>query len=384
MARIDIAFADGDCNILSLDFNTMLEPGSVIVPTRLATTQADYIEFTPRIYSYNLMLVKRETMLKRMIHPSPGPAPDMQMLQLGGSDRSFPKYAYIKAAGTRTDGVLVKGVRPAGNVVIANDVPLETGGYVAIYPDFYGSGAVFPLRSQMRLPGHVWANVPLRLHLQGANITLGYQMAGQPLPAGTSFRQTLLVMRGKFGDDNGRCFQQVRRLYGLDGPPAYRVKASWGAVRGTRFTLDLGAKDGAAVASISQAPLPDDLPVRVNGLQGRWSAVCADLPVAGGPISDPGSLKWRPVGVYKGVGYLAININKGPRRLFMGHPLVCNQPKLFLNLISWGKAGLRVEVHNPTKKPLKTTVRISPELGQKSLPLAVPAESSRILFVPWR
>ncbi len=384
VARIDIAFASGDCNMLSLDFNTMLEPGSVIVPTRLATTHADYIEFTPRIYSYNLMLVRRETTLKRLVHPSPGPAPDMQMLQLGGSDRSFPKYAYIKAAGAGTDGVLVQGVRPPGNAVIANDVPLETGGYVAIYPDFYGSGAVFPLRSQMRLPGQAWANTPLRLHLQGANITLGYQMAGQTLPAGTSFRQTLLVMRGKFGDDNGRCFQQVRRLYGLDGPPAYRVKASWGAVRGTQFTLDLGAKDGAAVASISQAPLPNDLPVCVHGLEDRWSAVRATLPSGHVPVDHPGLLKWRPVGVYKGVGYVAVNINKGSRRLFIGHPLVCNQPALFLNLTGWNRAGLRVEIHNPTAKPIHTVLEISPVLGSDSLPLVVPAESSVTKLIPWR
>ncbi len=380
IARLDIAFASGDCNILNLDYNDHFAPYPLPGPTRLAVTHAQFVEFTPRIYSDNLMLVRRTTILKRALNPSPTPMPDLQMFNLGGSDTSFPKYAYLDAGGR-----LVKGVRPPGNAVIANDVAIPSGGYVAVYPDFYGSGGVFVLRSEMCLPGHRWRNQPLRLHLQGASITLGYQMPGKALPAGTQFRQDLLVMRAKFGDDHGRCFQQVRKDYGLEGPPAYRVKSRIGTVKDTRYTLDLQARHGAAVVTISRAPLPNDLPIRIYGLQNRWSAVRANLP-KGVALwkADPGVLRWRPMGICQGVGYLDIDINQHARRLFIGHPLLCGQPELFLNLVSWSKLGLTAEVHNPSAKAVNTWVRINPALGSGRRRLLVPAESSLTALIPWR
>ena len=83
------------------------------------------------------------------------------------------------------------------------------------------------------------------------------------------------------------------------------------------------------------------------------------------------------------VGYLDANINQHARRLFIGHPLICGQPQLFLNLVSWSKIGLTATVHNPSAKPVKTQVRINPALGSGQRLLSIPAESSVTAPIPW-
>ena len=382
IARLDMVFGSGDCVILDSEFASHFLPGQQIRPTALADTHARLFSFTQRIYSHNLLLLERETMLKKTIHSSGNPVDNLEMLQLGGPGESFANYAYVDR-----DGKLIGGKRPDPTRVVVTNAELRAGGYAAIYPDFYGSGCVFPLSSEIKSAAGQSHVEPIHLRLRGAHMTLGYSLNGSELAAGTRLRQTFLIMRARFGDSSSACFEDVRRVFGLDGPPAYTVHAHTGSVKQSRYTLDLEADGGAAVVEIGPAALPSDLPIRVSGLYDRCSAVCLSLPefaAHGHVASNPGSLSWRLIGTFNGTGYATADIGGHAVRFFLGHPMLCDAPELTLNLLEWSVAGLRVEIHNPSTRDVAAQVRVHPLLGAGGCLVRVPPESSTETLLPWQ
>ena len=43
--------------------------------------------------------------------------------------------------------------------------------------------------------------------------------------------------------------------------------------------------------------------------------------------------------------------------LFIGHPVIADNPDVFIQVTQTGETNWSVEVHNPTDKPIETTVR---------------------------
>ena len=380
VSRLDLPFGCGDCVIMDGDYSSHHVAGQGLVATSQADTHARLISFTQRIYSHNLLLLERETVLKQALRPQGTPVEDCEMLRLGGPEESFANYAYVAA-----DGKLVSGPRPPRGGVAVEDAALPLGGYAAIYPDFYGSACVFPLRSEIAEPGGQLRSEPIHLRLRGARISLGYSLNGQELPAGTRLRQSFLIMRARFGESGSQCFEEVRRSYGLEGPPAYSVAVSTGKLIGSRYTLDLAADEGAAEVDLGAAALATDIPIRVAGLHDQWSAVCLTLPEkkSGSTAASPGALPRRMIGTLDGTAYVTADTTAGPRRLFLGHPVLCDAAGLTLNLLAWDAAGLRVEIHNPSAREIAARLRVHPLLGGGASSVRVPAESSIDVRLPW-
>lgn len=381
IAPRELAFGSGDCVMLDNDFSWTFGPNGTVVRTRLADSRVRFVSYTQRIYSHNLLLVERDTVLKQRVESRGAPAPDFGILSISGPNESFSQYAYIRADNVRIAG---KRADPAG--VVADGVPVRTGGYVALYPDFYGSAGVFPLRSDIRFPGGQWQAQDLCLRIQGATATVGCRLPSGGFPEGTRLRQTFVVMRARFGDAGAACFDDVRRLFGMDGPMACRANVERGVLGRTRYLLDLTARDGAAVARLDKAPLPSDLPVRVAGLQDNWSAVCVDLPGVGRERTSvvPWLCNWRPAGMLHGTAYLTLDVNDGPRRIFVGHPALCDRPDITLNLLRWDRSGITLEAHNPGQIAVSIQLRVHPVFGTGRHAAHVPAESSVIVHLPWR
>lgn len=77
--------------------------------------------------------------------------------------------------------------------------------------------------------------------------------------------------------------------------------------------------------------------------------------------------------------YTTLRLDKGAVEAFIGNPLACDSPDLWVTLIEADGKHLLAELHNPTEKPIKTRIRkntgfdLGPPLDRK---LTVPAGQS--------
>lgn len=332
VAQRDMVFACGDCNILDNLYETTLWPakGGFPAPTDGATSRARFIAFTPRPYSPNLLLVEQEITFRRAVTLAQRDGPEVLGLALNFQTNSFPFYCF---AGRAKE----KGER-GGKTQLVGEIP--PGGYAAVFPDFWGSGAIFPL------------DRPVQALLNDGNLELGWDRPAATVPAGTKLRQRWLVVRGKFGESDEAEFDRIRQAYGLAGPPPYRVAMQQGAVADTRFALTLQAQNRTAIGEITLAPLPNDLPVVVRGLCDHWDAGWLDR--------TTGAL--RRVGVFGDATYTTVPIDHQPAHFAVGNLLTCDHPEVFLSLFHRGQRWT-VEIHNPRPQPVRLTVRTAPWLA---------------------
>jgi len=328
VARREIAFGCGDCNILDNYYETKLLPGSFIAPTELAISRARMISFTPVPYSYNIMLIEQEIQFLRDVTFPAREGPEVVALTISGPIESFENYSFINANGEKVTG-------KRDREVIVAEGTLPVGGYVALFPDFYGSFAIYSL------------DKPYTYRLEGATVTMGFELAGKKMKAGERLTARYLVVRGKFGEEDDAGFDAIRRDYGLSGKPAYTVSLSKGKVLDSRYMLQLQAEKFVLKGSVTRAQLPNPLPVTIAGLNEHWDAGLIELTTK----------TLRRVGVFEGKGYLTLDVAAKPQRFVAGNLVVCDQADVWLNLIET-EEGWAIDAHNPTEKSLTVTVSI--------------------------
>jgi hypothetical protein len=154
----------------------------------------------------------------------------------------------------------------------------------------------------------------------------------------------------------------VERFYhefGLDGGKGgYQLALQAGRVTAQRYILDI---DGAAEQCFSgqlTGHLVSSLPIRVSGLNHHWSAY----------LLDRAQGKARPIGMFEGQAWATVSLNDS-LDLFVGHPVIADNPDVWLQVTQTGADAWKVEVHNPTDQPAHVTVRRNPHfdlLGGKA------------------
>ncbi len=248
-------------------------------------------------------------------------------------------FACTGADGSREVRFTPEGARP----FMKQDVA-KAGDYLATFPRRLGAPALFPL-------------TPVNYSLWGApdifGVTCGAPVPGGKIKAGDAwdYRFLFSCFTSQAGDLN-QTPERIRLMYGLAGKPGYSVTVSQGKLLGTVYELRLQSSDGAAVVKLGQAALPGSLPIVVEGLNERWTAVIAD-----------GKGQPRNIGVFEGRGYTVTDLRDGAKSLFVGHPVTCGDQRVFLNLVDWSPDRAGVEVHNPTDQPISTWVATSPACG---------------------
>ena len=395
-----------DCLITEEEFTHTAESADA-ARTRLADSFAHFIAFTPRPDRPTLLLIERETIFKQSLEAADSPVPDLQMFALRGNS-AFTAFAY-----TSLNGKLVIGkrgdnetatnetatsVKPTSKRAVLADAVVKNGGYIALYGEGRGPFALFALRSEINTGGN-GQSLSLHLTLHDATLTLGCHLPLQYLPADTRFQQTLLLVRAPSGnnptannlsghDENNQSdvFAQIQRQLGLDGdPPAYKASVETGAITSTRCGLAMAATEGAIVVNLSQTALPCALPVRVSGLHDNWTVVCADLPLNSKAVPlAPGTLPHPLCAVCEGTAYTALDLNAQARRLFLGHPAICDHADISLRVTAWNPTGLAVELHNPSAQSVRVHVRIHPRLGFGRQALQIPARASVTTRLLWQ
>ena len=145
------------------------------------------------------------------------------------------------------------------------------------------------------------------------------------------------------------------------------------------------AAEGAVVVNLSQTALPCDLPVRISGLHDNWTVVYADLPLNSKAVPlSPGTLSHPLLAICEGTAYAALDLNGHARRLFLGHPAICDHADVSLRVTAWNPKGLTVELHNPSAQSVMVHLRIHPRLGFGRQTLALPAKASITTRLLWQ
>ncbi|MCY3017841.1 MAG: hypothetical protein NTW87_02255 [Planctomycetota bacterium] len=113
--------------------------------------------------------------------------------------------------------------------------------------------------------------------------------------------------------------------------------------------LDVDGKSGACFSGTLKGDLISSMPIRVSGLNDRWSAY----------LFDRGRRKARPVGVFENKAWAVVCL-KGSLDVFVGHPIMCDKPGLFIQVAQTGENAWVVDVHNPTDAAVRTTLKKNP------------------------
>jgi hypothetical protein len=145
----------------------------------------------------------------------------------------------------------------------------------------------------------------------------------------------------------------VERFYhdfALDGGTGgYQLALQAGKVAGQRYVLDLDGAETQCFSGQLAGRLISSLPIRVGGLNDRWSAC----------LLDRAQGKARPVGMFEGQAWATVSLN-GALDLFVGHPVIADNPEVYIQVTQTGADSWSIEVHNPTDQAIRTTIRPNP------------------------
>jgi|ETNmetMinimDraft_26_1059896.scaffolds.fasta_scaffold01752_4 hypothetical protein len=235
-------------------------------------------------------------------------------------------------------------------------IRIERGGYYAVY----GSESGAATRVQYNV-----GDTPLSMKAQHGGILFFADVRGRKVKAGEKLTLKLLGIGGTVPKNTSAArYDRIADYLGLRGKPGYKLKLSRGRqLPVTVGFCDLQAKDGAVEFTL---PRPDDnlrltLPVRVMGLNDRWSAYCYDK------LRNQA----RPVGVYEGIGYARFDPDYHDlTHAAIGHPVIADDPNAVIVLTilgdkkyparkhgEWFYGGhYSLQVNNPTDQDLTVTL----------------------------
>ncbi len=334
------------------------KPTPALLPREFITDRVRKTHYRVAENSTGFMLVEGQVQaLKNLPVPADPGGIAVRFYALGDHGSKGGELQYF--AYTAPDGSRIVRHTPDGIRYFATDGQGDVGDYFGTFPRRMGAPALFPL-------------TPVNWHLHGASnifgMTFGTGVPDGEVNAGDSWDYRFLF--ASFTSAPGELNEtpeRIRLMYGLAGDPGYAFALKTGELLGTVYELRLRAADGAASVALEQADLPGALPIAVENLNDRWSAVVAE----GDDV--------RFIGVFEECGFTVADIREKSRELFVGHPVICGDARLFLELSGWGESKATVEVHNPTDAPIETWVAVAPAcpfIVQDRRTVTVPAGTS--------
>ncbi len=272
-------------------------------------------------------------------------------------------WAFRPDAGSRQEGQ--RGESPPITSVFEPDA------YGAYLDSPLGGAAVFPLSKGLEA----------RMGAAGrGGLEISLSAAAAPRKKGETAQARLLIVgiprRCVLTEHWPASAEVVERFYrdfGLDGGrPAYTLSLDQGKETSHRYILGIDGASSGGFSGRLEGTLISSLPIAVSGLNDRWSAC----------LYDRGLKQARPIGVLEGTAWATINLT-GRADLFVGHPVLVDNPELFVQFTQSGESSWTVEVHNPTDAAVTTRIRANPAfdpLKNHNLPaeaVTIPAGSSK-------
>ncbi|MHB9025761.1 MAG: hypothetical protein ACYC7E_16595 [Armatimonadota bacterium] len=243
------------------------------------------------------------------------------------------------------------------------------GAYAAFLDSPLGGCAVLSLTDGLE------ASLPLPGR-NSSNLSIALSAANAPQAKGES-RQVQLLMVGiprstdltkNLPAPTTEVIERFYRDFGIDGgKTGYSLQATAGTILDQRYILAIdGGKEYCFSGKLS-GNLISSLPITVANLRDNWSSV----------LYDRAQKKARPLGMFEKKAWATVSL-MGNLDLFIGHPIIADNPEVTLQVTQSGENAWRVEAHNPTAKPMTVTIRINPRFD----PLAGKPFTSETLAIP--
>jgi len=228
-------------------------------------------------------------------------------------------------------------------------LPFDRGAYAAFLDSPLGGAAVFPLTdgltATLNLPGRHNLEVALPAahapQKKGQNTTVELLVLG--IPRITAYTKDL-------PSASNEVVERFYHDFGLDGgPTGYTVRAEQGTVLDRRYILRVDGAPQNCFSGTLDGHLISSLPITVCNLNDNWSSF----------LYDRGLKKARPIGTFEGKAWATVCLN-GHLDLFIGQPLVADDPNVVIQLTQCGENAWSLEVHNPTDADITTAIRKNP------------------------
>lgn len=274
---------------------------------------------------------------------------------------------------------------------------LPVGGYAAMFPQAYrGSVGMIALEEGLKYHafygGRGWHN--FRGVLADGNRSV---KAGERL----TYRYLGVVSKLDPSPED-RFVTDIRDSLGLCGKTPYRIEPRIGSVISSTFVLRLKAKDHGFAGTVTEARLPLNLPVKIEGLNPRWHAGIwyqgrNTFEIAEWVVNDMNQrytvrksktlydeLRHFPV-LEDGTGFLQIDTAAGDKDIFIGNLLTSDHPDVCLTLVDTRADKAAFVVHNPTDDAITCEVRPGPGftlLGEFNESVEVPPGTSIRVNIP--
>ncbi len=268
-----------------------------------------------------------------------------------------PQHAYALGLGSILGSTATQRVVSSSGKVVdtgpleakpLESFPFNRGDYVGLLQSPFGSLAVYSLTDGLVLQG------------DGVNYGVGFQPEGDVYRKGTKLRaRVLMVGMHRLVADPAALAAQIATDYGLRGEPTWKFEPQEGTVGAPDYPVALEAGPGhcflGRVTGVAQ--LAGNLGTATSGLHDNWTAFYQARPDA----TQGAEAKTRIISVEKGTGYAVVREEDEGKTLFIGHPLVADNPALSLTVARSGDWKKWVaEIHNPTDQPITATVRSTP------------------------
>jgi hypothetical protein len=209
-----------------------------------------------------------------------------------------------------------------------------------------GGAAIFPLTdgltASMRLPRHssLRVNLPASLSPRKAGQSRRVELLILGIPRTTKQTQHLP------GASN-EIVERFYRDFGLDGgPTGYEVAPAAGLVVDRRYILRIDGAKQRCFSGRLTGKLVSSLPIAVEGLRDNWSSF----------LYDRALKKARPIGTFESTAWATVPL-RGRLDVFVGQPVTADSADVTIQLTQTGEDAWHLEVHNPTDRPIETTVR---------------------------
>lgn len=239
------------------------------------------------------------------------------------------------------------------------DVDFSSGAYAVFMNSPLGAVAVFSLTDGLRgtmglrRKGNFYIKLPADKSPQQAGKSAEANFILLGIPRYTKLTRSLpenpLDTVKRFYDD-----------FGLGAnAPTYKLDIKTGKIISQKYILKIdGSAEKCFDATVS-GKLISSLPIQVSGMNNKWSAF----------LYDSMENKARPVGVSESTAWATI-IVKG-QKCFIGHPIVADNDKLYIQLTQAGAKQWNIELHNPTVKTITANIKLNqffvPFKGKKDI-----------------
>ncbi|MHB9134769.1 MAG: hypothetical protein ACYDBB_27180 [Armatimonadota bacterium] len=208
------------------------------------------------------------------------------------------------------------------------------------------------------------------------NLSLYYKPAKPELAKGDAFHYTV----GFAGAGGGTSTEQMvafAQKFGVMTPgiPGYNAEVTSGKVLDTYLIWRLDGQGKGIEASIPKNDLPGFLTACVEGLNDNWSVQLLDKGRTGANT--------RGLPIRDGRAFAQLDVNLADSKIFIGHPVIADNPQVKL-LVSWQQPGAWfIEAHNPTQKRMRVRLTNNPgwSLFRFDKTITLPAGRSQVWTV---